>query len=254
MMKAKVIDLSGSEVGEVDLPKVFDEEFRPDLIKRAVLAAQANRLQPYGPSNLSGLKTSAQSWGTCRGVSRVPRIINGRRAARVPQAKGGRRAHPPKPEADRTEKVNAKERRKAIRSAIAATANADLVRARGHQFSGESIVVAKDDLEAVEKTVDVRKFLAACGLWEDVLRAKNGRSVRAGRGKMRGRKYKHPKSLLIVAGKDGGLIKASRNLPGVDITTVDRLNAELLAPGTQAGRLTVWTESSLKWLGETYGH
>jgi len=57
-----------------------------------------------------------------------------------------------------------------------------------------------------------------------------------------------------VAGKEGGLIRASRNLPGVDITTVDRLNVELLAPGTQAGRLTVWTESSLKWLGETYGH
>jgi len=254
VMKAKVIDLSGNEVSETELPSVFDEEFRPDLIKRAVLAAQANRLQPYGPTRLSGLKTSAQSWGTCRGVSRVPRIINGRRAARVPQAKGGRRAHPPKPEADRTEKVNTKERRKAIRSAIAATANADLVRARGHLFSGESVVVAKDDLEAVEKTGEVRKFLAACGLWEDVLRAKNGRTVRAGRGKMRGRKYKQPKSLLIVAGKDSGLIKASRNLAGVDITTVDRLNAELLAPGTQAGRLTVWTESSLKWLGETYGH
>ena len=254
MMKAKVIDLSGSEVGEVELPSVFDEEFRPDLIKRAVLAAQANRLQPYGPTELSGLKTTAISWGTGRGAARVPRIINGRRAARVPQAKGGRRAHPPKPQTDRTEKVNAKERRKAIRSAIAATANADLVQARGHVFSGEPIIVAKDDLEAVEKTAEVRKFLAACGRWEDVLRSKNGKSVRAGRGKMRGRRYKQPKSLLIVAGKEGGLIRASRNLPGVDIITVDRLNVELLAPGTHAGRLTVWTESSLKWLGETYGH
>jgi large subunit ribosomal protein L4e len=252
-MKAKVIDLSGNEVGEVELPSVFDEEFRPDLIKRAVLAAQANRLQPYGPSNLSGLKTSAFTWGTGRGAARVPRIINGRRAARVPQAKGGRRAHPPKPEADRTEKVNAKERRKAIRSAIAATANVDLVRERGHVFSGNSIVVAKDDLESLEKTAEVRKFLAASGLWEDVLRAKSGRTIRAGRGKMRGRRYKQPKSLLIVTGKEGGLIRAARNLPGVDITTVERLNAELLAPGTQAGRLTVWTESSLKWLGETYG-
>lgn len=253
-MKAKVIDLSGNEVGEMDLPSVFDEEYRPDLIKRAVLAAQANRLQPYGPSDLSGLKTSALSWGTGRGVSRVPRILNGRRAARVPQAKGGRRAHPPKPQTDRTEKVNAKERRKAIRSAIAATAKAELVRARGHLFSGEPIVVAKDDLESVEKTAEVRKFLAACSRWDDVMRAKDGRTVRAGRGKMRGRKYKQPKSLLIVAGREGGLIKASRNLPGVDVITVDRLNVELLAPGTQAGRLTVWTESSLRWLGETYGH
>jgi len=57
-----------------------------------------------------------------------------------------------------------------------------------------------------------------------------------------------------VAGRKDGLIKASRNLPGVDVITVERLNVELLAPGTHAGRLTVWTESSLKWLGETYGH
>lgn len=31
---------------------------------------------------------------------------------------------------------------------------------------------------------------------------------------------------------------------------MDRLNAELLAPGTRAGGLTVWTESSLEKLAE----
>jgi len=252
-MKAKVIDLSGNEVGEVELPLVFEEEFRPDLIKRAVLAYQANRLQPYGPGLRAGINTSARSWGTCRGVSRVPRIVNGRRGARVTQAKGGRKAHPPKPEANRTEKVNTKERRKAIRSAIAATVNPDLVGARGHIFSRDMPVVVQDDLETLEKTKDVQKFLMDAGLWDDVMRAKNGRTIRAGRGKMRGRKYKHRKSLLIVMGQDQGLMKAVRNLPGVDYTTVDRLNAELLAPGTQAGRLTIWTESSLKWLGENDG-
>jgi large subunit ribosomal protein L4e len=65
---------------------------------------------------------------------------------------------------------------------------------------------------------------------------------------MRGRRYKMPKSLLIVAGEDRGLGKAARNLPGVDFATVDGLNAELLAPGATAGRLTVWTESSLEKL------
>jgi len=114
-MKAKVIDLSGSEVGEVQLPKVFEEEFRPDLIKRAVLAAQANRLQPYGPNELSGLKTSALSWGTGRGVSRVPRILNGRRAARVPQAKGGREPTLPSPR--RTEPRRSTQKRGGRRSA-----------------------------------------------------------------------------------------------------------------------------------------
>ncbi len=252
-MKAKVIDLSGNEVGEIELPLVFETEYRPDLIKKAVLASQANRLQPYGPGPLAGIKTSAKSWGTCRGVSRVPRIVNGRRAARVTQARGGRKAHPPKPEADRTEKINVKERRKAIQSAIAATVDSEKVRARGHVFSGTIPVVVKDDLETLDKTKDMKNFLVAAGLWDDVMRAKNGRTIRAGRGKMRGRKYKNRKSLLIVAGQDKGLMKAARNLPGVDFITVERLNAEILAPGTHPGRLAVWTESSLKWLGENYG-
>jgi large subunit ribosomal protein L4e len=249
-MKANVIDLSGSRTGEIDLPPVFEEEYRPDLIKRAVLSAQANRLQPYGPHFYAGMNTSARSWGPGHGVSRVPRVINGRKAAGVPMAVGGRRSHAPQPEADKSEKINVKERRKAIRSAIAATAVPDLARARGHLFSVDLPVVATSEIESVTKTSDVRKFLVAAGLWEDVERAKDGKTIRAGKGKMRGRKYKNRKSLLIVAASDQGIGKASRNLPGVDFITVDRLNAELLAPGTHAGRLTLWTESSLKWLGQ----
>jgi len=249
-MKAKVIDLTGNKTGEVDLPSVFEEDYRPDLIKRAVLSAQANRLQPYGPHFYAGMNTSARSWGPGHGVSRVPRVINGRKAAGIPMAVGGRRSHAPQPEADKTEKINIKEKRKAIRSAIAATAVPELVKARGHRFSGELPVVAGSELEALSKTSDVKKFLAAAGLWDDILRAKEGKNIRAGKGKMRGRRFKNRKSLLIVAAQDQGIGKAARNLPGVDIITVDRLNAELLAPGTHAGRLTVWTESSMKWLSE----
>lgn len=249
-MKANVIDLSGNSSSQVELPPVFEEEYRPDLIKRAVLAAQANRLQPYGPHFYAGMNTSAQSWGPGHGVSRVPRLKNGRKAAGIPMAVGGRRSHPPRPEADRSEKINIKERRKAIRSAIAATASVELVTARGHKFSRELPVVAETAVETLNKTVDVRNFLVAAGLWDDVERAKLGRNIRAGKGKMRGRKYKNRKSLLIVAASDQGLGKAARNLPGVDFATVDRLNAELLAPGTHAGRLTVWTQSALQKLSE----
>jgi len=248
-MKANILDLSGSQVGQIDLPPVFDEEYRPDLIKRAVLSAQANRFQPYGPHFYAGMNTSARSWGPGHGVSRVPRVINGRRAAGVPMARGGRRSHAPQPEADHTEKINRKERRKAIRSAIAATAMPELVRARGHRFSGDVPVVAQNEFEALSKTADVKKFLIAAGLWQDIERAKEGRNIRAGKGKLRGRKYKNKKSILIVVGADQGIGKAARNLPGVDFSLVDRLNAEMLAPGTHAGRLTLWTESSLQWLG-----
>ncbi|MGB7570176.1 MAG: 50S ribosomal protein L4 [Methanothrix sp.] len=249
-MKTNVIDLSGNTSGEIELPPVFEEEYRPDIIKRAVLAAQANRLQAYGPHFYAGMNTSAQSWGPGHGVSRVLRLKNGRKAAAVPMAVGGRRSHAPQPNADYTEKVNKKERRKAIRSAIAATASEGLVHARGHKFERDLPVVAKNDLESLTKTSEVIKFLQAAGLWNDVLRAKLGRNIRAGKGKLRGRKYKGRKSLLIVAGTDSGLGKAARNLPGVDFVTVERLNAELLAPGTQAGRLTIWTESSLDKLAK----
>lgn len=249
-MKTNVIDLSGNTSGEIELPPVFEEEYRPDIIKRAVLAAQANRLQAYGPHFYAGMNTSAQSWGPGHGVSRVLRLKNGRKAAGVPMAVGGRRSHAPQPNAVYSEKVNKKERRKAIRSAIAATASTGLVQARGHKFERDLPVVAKNDLESLTKTSEVIKFLQAAGLWNDVLRAKLGRNIRAGKGKLRGRKYKGRKSLLIVAGTDSGLGKAARNLPGVDFVTVERLNAELLAPGTQAGRLTIWTESSLEKLAK----
>lgn len=245
MVSAKIIDLSGNAKGDIDLPEVFNEVYRPDLIKKAVLAAQANRLQPYGPKMYAGMETSAVSWGSGRGAAQIPRIANGSRAARVPQAVGGRRAHPPKPETDRTEKINKKERRMAIRSAIASTANLDLVSARGHKFDAQLPFVADNALEGVEKTKDVISFLQSAGLYADVMRAKDGRNIRAGKGKLRGRRFKNKKSLLIVAGIDSALFKSARNLSGVDVVSVSSLNTEFLAPGTHAGRLTVWTESAI---------
>ena len=248
MATAKTIDLTGRVVREIELPDVFDVDYRPDLIKKAVLAAQANRLQPYGPRLYAGMDTSARSWGSGRGVAQIPRLINSSRAARVPHARGGRRAHPPKPEADRSEKVNTKERRYAIRSAIAATRDPTLVSLRGHIFEAELPIVTENALEDLEKTKQVIEFLQAVGVYEDVLRAKYGRHIRAGRGKLRGRKYKHKKSILIVAGENAPILKAARNLSGVDVVTVNSLNAELLAPGTHAGRLTIWTESAIEKL------
>ena len=245
MVTAKIIDLSGNAKGDVELPDVFNEVYRPDLIKKAVLAAQANRLQPYGPKMYAGMETSAVSWGSGRGAAQIPRIANGRRAARVPQAVGGRRAHPPKPGTDRTEKVNKKERRMAIRSAIASTADADLVSGRGHRFEAQLPLIADRAFEDVEKTKDVVSFLQAAGVYDDVMRAKDGRNIRAGKGKLRGRRFKNKKSLLIVTGNDSALFKSARNLSGVDVASVASLNAELLAPGTHAGRLTVWTESAI---------
>ena len=245
-MQANTIDLDGNEAGEIDLPEVFETTYRPDLIKRAVLAAQANRTQDYGADPFAGKRTSAESLGTGRGMARVPRS-NGQ-AKRVPQAVGGRRAHPPKSEKDRTQKVNDKERQLAIRSAIAATADAELVAERGHRFDEdvELPLVVSDEFEELLKTKEVVSFLESVGLHTDVERADEGRKVRAGQGKTRGRKYKEPSSILFVTSSEAGPSKAARNLAGVDVATAREVGAEDLAPGTHPGRLTVWTESAIE--------
>src|SRR6056297_39690 len=117
-MQSTIRNLDGEDDGSVDLPAVFEKTVRPDLIKRAVLAAQANRKQDYGADDYAGMRTSAESPGSGRGMAHVPRT-NGQ-GARVPQTVGGRKAHPPKEEKDRTLDINTKERKKAVRSAVAA--------------------------------------------------------------------------------------------------------------------------------------
>lgn len=247
-MDLNIIDLTGNSTKKIN-SILFDEPYRPDLIKKAVLAAQANRRQPYGAHFYAGMRTSAEGWGPGRGVSRVARIANGSRAARIPQAVKGRQAHPPKPEAEWKEKINDKERKKAIRSALAATGNSELVKKRGHLFSASLPLVVVDEFSSLARTKDVKSFLEAAKLWDDIQRAKKTR-IRAGKGKLRGRRYKQPKSILIVTAEDKGVVKAARNLAGVDVVNIDQINAELLAPGTHAGRLTVYTESAIKRLEE----
>jgi large subunit ribosomal protein L4e len=247
-MDINIIDLSGNTTKKIS-SSLFDESYRPDLIKKAVLAAQANRQQPYGPHMYAGMRTSAEGWGPGRGVSRVARLKNGSKSARIPQAVKGRQAHPPKPEKDRSEKINDKERKKAIKSALAATGNTQLVAKRGHQFSAQLPLIAVDNLAELTKTKDVKSFMEAVKVWDDIERAKDT-TIRAGKGKLRGRKYKNTKSILIITAEDKGIAKAARNLAGVDIVTFDQLNTELLAPGTHAGRLTIFTESAIAKLEE----
>ncbi|WP_435197039.1 50S ribosomal protein L4 [Natronomonas sp. EA1] len=243
-MKATVRDLNGDDAGEVELPAVFETAFRPDLIQRAVRAAQANRRQDYGTDEYAGLRTPAESFGSGRGMAHVPRQ-NGV-GARVPQTVGGRVAHPPKAEKDRGLEINKKERKLAVRSAIAATTDVDLVRERGHRF-GEDVelpLVVSDEFEDLVKTKEVVALLEALDLYGDIERAEEGKKVRAGRGTTRGRKYKQPTSILFVTSEEPS--KAARNLAGVTVATAGSVGAEDLAPGAHGGRLTIWTESALE--------
>ncbi|WP_232702593.1 50S ribosomal protein L4 [Halobacterium wangiae] len=245
-MQATVRDLNGDDAGTLDLPDVFTEPVRADLIKRAVLAAQANRTQETGADEYAGMRTSAESQGSGRGMAHVPRT-NGR-GARVPQTVGGRKAHPPKAEKDHSLDLNDKERKSATRSAIAATTDGELVAERGHRFDEDTELplVVSDEFEDLVKTKEVVEFLEAVGVHADVERADEGKQVRAGQGKLRGRKYREPSSLLVVTSSETGPSKAARNLAGVDVATGREVNTEDLAPGTDPGRLTLWTESAVE--------
>jgi large subunit ribosomal protein L4e len=87
----------------------------------------------------------------------------------------------------------------------------------------------------------------------DIYRVRDSRSIRAGKGKHRGRKMKQAIGPLIVVVENKTLANAASNLPGVDITTVRNLNPELLAPGTHPGRLTLWTNGAIEQLEKLYG-
>jgi large subunit ribosomal protein L4e len=241
-MQVTVRNLDGEDAGEVELPDVFETQYRPDLIRRAVLAAQANRKQDYGADEYAGMRTPAESFGSGRGMAHVPR--EGGQGRRVPQTVGGRRAHPPKAEADHSLDVNDKERKLAVRSAIAATADPETVADRGHEFDDiELPVVVSDEFETVKKTQAAVDTLEELGIYADIERA-DETSVRAGQGSTRGRKYRRAKSILFVTSEEPS--RAARNLAGADVTTAREVNAEDLAPGGEGGRLTVWTESALE--------
>ena len=265
-MKTTVFDVQGNQKGEIELPKLFNTDFRPDLIKRAVLAIQSHKRQAYGSDKLAGKRTSAHYHGVRRGPhhmmnierARMSRIHGGppnlQLTARfVPQAVKGRKAHPPKAEKNWYKKINDKERVFAIKSAIAATALKEIVLKRGHLFDNINLpIVVDDSLQELKKSKNIKELLEKIGLKKELERAKT-KKVRAGKGKRRGRKYKKKKSVLFVIFEDKGFFKAAKNIPGVDVSLARNLNAELLAPGTHAGRLTIFTESAIKKIGEIYG-
>jgi large subunit ribosomal protein L4e len=275
-MKAGIYSIAGKKSKDMDLPSVFAEEHRPELISRAFWAIKSRTFQPYGTDPMAGQRSSAKSWGTGGGMARLPRVKAGpHRAGRqakghryrskgrwfarashgalVPGAVGGRRAHPPKAEKLLELKINKKEKLLAVKSAIAATANQDLVAARGHVVDGvkEFPIIVEDKLASLSKTKVVSEAFTALGVGAELARTKE-RKVRSGRGKTRGRKYKKKVGPLVVVAEEKDVLKAAGNIPGVDVLPLERLGVTALAPGTHAGRLTIWTKSAVEALEKRY--
>ncbi len=258
-MKVAILGQDNKNTGSVELPIQFHEPVRPDLIQKAVETIQANKRTPYGADPEAGKRHSVKvskrrrKYRGCYGIgiSRVPRKVHSRSGTRMnwtgsfaPGTVGGRRAHAPKPGKDWSKKINKKERRMAIRSAMAASVNKELVIARGHKAPKEFPFIISKGFENISKTKDLQKALAAIGLTEELQRC-SIKKLRSGHGRKRGRKYKKRKGPLVVTGEESKLSQLS--LPGVDVVRVDNLNAQLLAPSS-VGRLTLYTESAIQRL------
>ncbi len=258
-MKVKILDTKGAEKGSKELPAQFTEAYRSDLIKRAVLAIQSNKRQPYGSDPRAGKKHSAyvskrrsafrSTYGI--GQSRTPRKAMSVRGTRfnwvgafVPQTVGGYRAHPAKAQKSWDKKINKKEKRKAIRSALAAVMNITIVKEKNVNVPTNYPFILNKDFEKIDKTKELRAVLMAIG-FKDELKRTLVTKIRSGIGKLRGRKKIRKKSLLFVVADKCGLLQSVSNLPGMEIVKVSDLNTEMLAPGAHAGRMTLFTESAI---------
>jgi len=257
-MELQIINAKNEQVGKKKLPAIFAEPIRKDIIQRAVEVVQANARQPYGNDPRAGKKASAKlsrrrreykgSYG--KGISRVPRKTLSRNGTQMywvgafaPGTVGGRRAWPPRAEKDWSKRINDKERRKAIRSALAATLDKQLVGSR-HKIPSTYPFILDASFESLESTKQIQDALSKLNLGDELARTAE-RKMRSGTGKMRGRRYQTKVGPLLVVSGPCKLVLGARNISGVEVVAANKLNAALLAPGAAPGRLTLFTSAAI---------
>merc|ERR1712057_16691 len=204
---------------QVELPAVFLAPIRPDIVQFVHTSMNKNKRQAYAVNKDAGMQTAAESWGKWH------------------------------------RKINVNQRRYAVCSALAASALPSLVMARGHRISEvpECPLVIDSSIESVDKTSKAVKILKDVGAFEDVEKSKASRQIRSGKGKMRNRRHVQRRGPLVVYAEDNGINQAFRNLSGVEVCSVDRLNLLQLAPGGHLGRFVVFTEAAFAKLDGIFG-
>merc|ERR1711881_139068 len=226
-----VYDEKGAASGSsITLPAVFKAPIRSDLVNFVHTNLRKNARQAHGVKKIAGEQTSAESWGTGRAVARIPRVRGGGthrsgQAAFGNMRRGGRMFAPLKTWRRWHKKCNINQRRFAMVGAIAATGVPALVMAKGHQIDSvpEIPLVVSNNAQEYKKTKQAVDLLKALGAWDDIKRVYATRRMRAGRGKMRDRKHVQKLGPCIVYAEDNGIVRAFRNIPGVDLLNVNQL-------------------------------
>jgi large subunit ribosomal protein L4e len=242
------------------LPSVFKAPIRPDVVNFVHQQMSMNHRQAYCVSDKAGHQTSAESWGTGRAVARIPRVRGGGthrsgQGAFGNMCRGGRMFAPTKPWRRWHRRINVNQRRYALASAVAASGVPALVMSKGHIIDKipELPLVVSDKVQELTKTKQAVIFLRRCKAWADIEKVYKSQRFRAGKGKMRNRRRIQRRGPLIVYHKDQGLRRAFRNIPGVDLVSIEKLNLLKLAPGGHVGRFVIWTESAFAQLDKLFG-
>jgi len=242
------------------MPVALTTPLRPDLVRAVHTNMAKNKRQAYAVYAKAGYETAAESWGTGRAVARVPRVP-GSGTHRTGQGafgnmcRGGGMFCPTKTWRRWHRRVNVTEKRHAVVSALAASSLPPLVMARGHRIGevSELPLVISDGAESVEKTKQALDLLNKLGCEEELKKVSDSKKVRSGKGKMRNRRYTMRRGPLVVYNEDNGIVRALRNIPGVETASVDALNLLTVAPGGNFGRFIIWTEGAFKKLNDIYG-
>jgi large subunit ribosomal protein L4e len=253
-------DNPSEKTSTLPMPPALAMPLRPDIVRYVHTGVTKNKRQPYAVGDKVGYETAAESWGTGRAVARIPRAPGGGthragQAAFGNQARGGGMFCPTKIWRRWHRRVNVTQKRHAVVTSLSASCLPPLVMARGHRIGeiSELPLVVSSGAESVQKTKQAVEMLKKLGCEEELQRVLDSRKVRAGKGKMRNRRYVMRRGPLVVYSEDNGIVRAMRNIPGVETACVTRLNILKLAPGGIFGRMIIWTEAAFKKLNEIYG-
>lgn len=240
-----LISSAGEKGKPVDVPWFMKAEVDVDIVKRVYSLMFSGWHQPQGRDPMAGKRTVAESWGVDRGISRIPRTPGGR-AGFAPGTVKGRLAHPPRTAKVIVKRTNNKERLLAVISAVSASASPEAVRARGHSLPDDLDlpIFFDDSVSSISRTSEVKDLLMKLGLGAELERASKFRKM-SGVAASRGRSKKRRIGPLFVVENGKSLVKAAKNIPGVDVVSPNELSIRELAPSGIPGRLVLWSQSSL---------
>lgn len=249
-MKTKILGTTN----EIEIPKVFESDIREDIVKKVSDALFSKQYYTVFP--LAGRQSSKHKQSHARrkfktlygkGISRVPRKALWRRGDQFywvgvynPGIRGGRAPHAPKG-FRRPRYINKKEKILALKSCLAATASKDILQKNYPSLKISSFPLIIQSQIIDKKTKEIEKFLE-----NEKLDIKADKKVRAGIGKVRGRKYKNTrKIILILSDKEKSKIQRLKGL-NVKVTNTSQLNVKELSLNGKPGKLAVYTENAIK--------